>query len=595
MVDLPDALLLEHHDRCLAEHGDTAQGASWPDEAGRRARFDVMLDVLADAPAGRIVLCDLGCGTGELLARLRDRGLDGRVEYVGVDASARALAYARAKFPAARFHHLDVNDPAADLAAIDCDYLVANGLFTARAALPHAAMWEFLQRTVRRVWPHVRRGLAFNVNFRAQDPAHDDAFHAPMDDVAEFMRAVAGRRLRFRHDYDLHEYTVYATRPEPAAAPATTTRARVPAMRPLLATADRVLPYLRRIDAQRIYSNYGPLVQEFDVRLGTHFGTAPGTVTSASSGLAALVGAILGSVGRATAARPLAVVPSYTFIATATAVELCGFQPVLADVDADTWQLDPAQVRAAIDLERVGLVVPVAPYGRPVVQAPWQDFTRATGIPVVIDGAACFDTLAADVDAGGLGALPVALSFHATKTLGVGEGGAVVCTDAELLDRIGRALNFGFHSVRDCRAPNTNGKLSEYHAALGLAELDGWEGKREGFRGVATAYRSALAAEGIADRLVATPDIALNYVLFHADDAGHAQRACERLDAAGLEYRFWYGLGLHRQGYYAGTPHLPQPATDALAACLLGLPTAPDLDAGVAARAAAALAAATRP
>jgi hypothetical protein len=44
------------------------------------------------------------------------------------------------------------------------------------------------------------------------------------------------------------------------------------------------------------------------------------------------------------------------------------------------------------------------------------------------------------------------------------------------------AANFGFHSVRDCRAPNTNGKRSEVHAALGLAELDGWEGKRDGFR-----------------------------------------------------------------------------------------------------------------
>jgi dTDP-4-amino-4,6-dideoxygalactose transaminase len=595
MVDLPDALLLEHYDRCLAEHGDTAQGASWPDEASRRVRFDVMLDVLADAPAGRMVLCDLGCGTGELLAHLRDRGLGGRVEYIGVDRSARALAYARAKFPDARFHHLDVNDPAADLSAIDCDYLVANGLFTARVALPQAAMWDFLQRTVRRVWPHVRRGLAFNVNFKARDAARDDGFHAPMDDVAGFMREVAGPRLRLRHDYGLHEYTVYASRPEPAVVPAPATRARVPAMRPLLATADRVLPYLRRIDAQRIYSNYGPLVQEFEVRLGTHFGTAPGTVASASSGLAALVGAILGSVGRATAARPLAVVPAYTFIATATAVELCGFEPVLADVDADTWQLGAEHVRAAADLDRVGLVVPVAPYGRPVAQAPWREFAAATGIPVVIDGAACFDTLTADGDTAGLGELPVALSFHATKTLGVGEGGAVVCTDAARLDHIGRALNFGFHSVRDCRAPNTNGKLSEYHAALGLAELDGWDGKRDAFRRVAAAYRAALAAEGLGDRLVATPDIALNYVLFRADDAGHAQRACERLDAAGLEYRFWYGLGLHRQSYYAGAAPLPRPATDALAGRLLGLPTAPDLDAGVAARAAAALALATRP
>ena len=592
MVDLPDALLLEHYDRCLAEYGDTAKGANWPDEAGRRARFEVMLDLLEDAPAGRIVLCDLGCGTGELLAHLRERGLGGRVDYIGVDRSERALAYAHAKFPDARFLHLDVNDEAVDLSAIDCDYLVANGLFTVRAAMSREQMWDFLQRTVRRVWPHVRRGLAFNVMSTAVERESEELFHAPMDDVAALLHELAGRRVRLRADYGQSEYTAYANRARPTPPPGAPEAARVwlPAMRPRLATADRLLPYLQRIDERRIYSNFGPLALEFEDRLRAQFALPPATVVSASSGLAALVGAILGVAGRAAAARPLALVPSYTFVATASAVELCGYQATLADVDAHTWQLDPAAALAHPELERIGLVVPVAPYGRPVPQAAWLEFQQRTGIPVVIDGAACFDTLLRGGD--GLGPLPVALSFHATKSLGTGEGGAVVCTDTEALTRAGRALNFGFHSMRDCRSPNTNGKLSEYHAAVGLAELDGWDAKLAAFARVAADYRSGLHEAGLDRFLVASPDIAANYVLFAAADIRHAQRACERLEADSIEFRFWYGLGLHRQTYHATAPAQPLPVTEALAPRVLGLPTAPDLDPATIARVCAALRAA---
>jgi dTDP-4-amino-4,6-dideoxygalactose transaminase len=358
---------------------------------------------------------------------------------------------------------------------------------------------------------------------------------------------------------------------------------RIAAMRPRLATADRLLPYLRRIDESRLYSNFGPLALEFEDRLRRHWALPEGTVVSASSGLAALVGAILGTAGRATPARPMALVPDYTFIATASAVELCGYRPALVDVRADDWQVDPVALLAHPDLERVGVVVPVAPYGRPVAAAPWLAFRERTGIPVVIDGAACFDTLRADAGATPF-PLPVALSFHATKSLGTGEGGGVVCSDLDALARIGRALNFGFESVRDCRSANTNGKMSEYTAAVGLAELDGWEAKHAAFLEVASHYRAQAQARGIAGSLHLAPDIACNYALFLADDADAAKRACARLLAAGIEYRHWYGLGLHRQTYCAGFAAQPRPVTDDIAPRLIGLPMAPDLTPSAVAR-----------
>ena len=160
---------------------------------------------------------------------------------------------------------------------------------------------------------------------------------------------------------------------------------RIPVLRPQLPATEHLLPYLRRIDASRIYTNWGPLVREFESRLAATWNLAPECVVSASSGTAALVGAILAVAGRATRERPLAVVPSFTFVATASAVQQCGFQPYFADVDAGSWMLDPLRLLQALPAGQVGLLVIVtAPFGRPVPQAPWRRFQASTGIRIVV-------------------------------------------------------------------------------------------------------------------------------------------------------------------------------------------------------------------
>src|SRR5436190_20407850 len=98
----------------------------------------------------------------------------------------------------------------------------------------------------------------------------------------------------------------------------------IPVLKPLLPDADRLLPYLRRIDAERIYSNMGPLCREFEQRIGELIGLPEGCVVSASSGTAALVATILASAGRPKSARPYAAIPAFTFTATASAVQECG-------------------------------------------------------------------------------------------------------------------------------------------------------------------------------------------------------------------------------------------------------------------------------
>jgi dTDP-4-amino-4,6-dideoxygalactose transaminase len=297
---------------------------------------------------------------------------------------------------------------------------------------------------------------------------------------------------------------------------------------------------------------------------------------SASSGTAALVGAILGCAGRATTERPIALVPAFTFVGTAAAVEQCGYRVHLVDVDSEDWILHPARLDRHPLMPRVGLVVPVACYGRGVPQRPWQQFSADTGIPVVIDGAAAFEAIDVDRDTL-LGRVPVSLSFHATKSFACGEGGCVITADPELARAITRALNFGFYDDRESRGASTNGKLSEYHAAVALAELDGWMTKQESWATVAGHYRDEARAAGLADRLVVSPDVAGCYVLFRAVDPAEADSIGHTLRDRRIGYRAWYGSGLHRHPHFRGTSRDELPVTDALAPCLLGLPVAPDL------------------
>ena len=352
--------------------------------------------------------------------------------------------------------------------------------------------------------------------------------------------------------------------------------AGVPVLRPRLPSAEGLLPYLRRIDASRIYSNWGPLSSELERRLSERMQLPAGGVTSASSGTAALVGAILATAGRATEKRPFALIPSFTFVATAVAVEQCGYRPFLADVDAESWMPDPGRLANHPTLDRIGLAVPVAPFGRPVPLSPWREFREATGIPIVIDGAASFDRIA-EAPRHLLGDIPVALSFHATKFFATGEGGGIASTDTDLVLRATEALNFGFSETREVRCASINGKMSEYHAAVGLAELDGWSEKLLAMRAVAACYRRRATEAGISDRLVLTPDVGASYALFRCRDAVEARRVQDSLSRSRVGWRLWYGEGLHREEYFAGTPRERLEVTDSFAPCLLGIPLAPDL------------------
>ena len=244
-------------------------------------------------------------------------------------------------------------------------------------------------------------------------------------------------------------------------------RFRFPAMRPRVPEPERWLPYLRRSYEVKWFSNFGPVVHDFESALAARFSAGGETFTSANNCTTAIAGALIASNVTGKVA-----IPAFSFPATAAAVLMAGAHPVVLDVDPETWVLAPEQLEQAARAQRLEAVVPVVPFGIAQDFEPHLRIAAQHGLVVVIDNAS------------GLGGPGVPLasercfeaySMHATKPFAIGEGGAIRSLSTRR-PALRRALNFGLeHSEPVENEWGINGKLPEVCAAIGLAVLEDFE------------------------------------------------------------------------------------------------------------------------
>ena len=594
-TQVPD-VLLTYYDSFLELYGDTALGASWPNENDKLLRYKIGYEIIEQISGQQhVTICDLGCGTGEFYRYMKDNAMF-PFSYIGVDLSDNALCLARKKFPMQNFLKCDIlNCPEEDMYNIECDFVFANGLFTVKDSASYNDMWQFMTAVIERLWPAVRQGILFNVMSKIVDWERDDLFHVSYDDLAKFLHKIAGRSIGFRADYGLYEVMAYAVKSQVLlknSAPVDKRQALLPSLkesdpipvnRPLLPKTEHLATYLSTIDSNRQYTNHGELSKLLIQRLSRLMGVEMKNICLTASGTIGLLGAIYSIAGRAKKDRPFAICPGYTFIATASAVEMAGYQPYFVDVNLYTWEIDPLLILNHPMLDRVGLVIVAAPYGKNIQQQGWEDFYNQTGIPVVIDAAGSFEAICKNFKRQ-RGVIPTVVSMHATKSFSTGEGGLILCKDQSIIERAFASINFGFHGCRESITANTNGKMSEYHAAIGLAEIDGWNQKSSELRRVADLYMTFSSKFGIADRIITAPQISSSYVIFMAENAEEGKVVQDSLHKENINFRHWYGPGLHLEPYYrtAGN-HLHDNLlnTELLGKVLIGLPVAPDLSSDI--------------
>ena len=214
-------------------------------------------------------------------------------------------------------------------------------------------------------------------------------------------------------------------------------------------------------------TNDGPLVRELEERVAEVAGVEH-CVAMANGTVALEIAA------RAAGLRGEILVPSFTFVATAHALRWQGLRPRFCDVGPDHL-LDPARVDEEAPRPDVGGIVATHLWGRPCDVEALQRVADTRGVPLLFDAAHAFGCSREGRPVGGSGRAEV-FSFHATKFVSSGEGGAVVTDDADLAHRMRLMRNFGFTDYDRVIHLGTNGKMSEFSAAFGLTHLEDLDG-----------------------------------------------------------------------------------------------------------------------
>jgi len=233
--------------------------------------------------------------------------------------------------------------------------------------------------------------------------------------------------------------------------------------RPNIGDRQRFMDRVADMFDRRWLTNNGPNVVEFEDRIAAITG-APHciAVCNATIGLELLF--------KALALSGEVVVPSFSFVATAHALQWLGLTPVFCDVDIDTHTLDPTSVERSITAN-TSAILGVHTWGRSCKVTALQEIADRRGIRLIFDAAHAFGSSHEGQMIGSFGDAEV-FSFHATKFLNSFEGGAITTRDGALADRLRSMRNFGFAGLDLVTSSGTNAKMTEISAAMGLTSLE---------------------------------------------------------------------------------------------------------------------------
>jgi dTDP-4-amino-4,6-dideoxygalactose transaminase len=323
---------------------------------------------------------------------------------------------------------------------------------------------------------------------------------------------------------------------------------------------------------RRWLTNAGPYVTEFEERVAQYLGVR-NCVAMCNATVA------LEIASRALGFRGEVIVPSFTFVATAHALQWQEITPVFCDVALDTHNLDVQRIEALITPRTTG-ILGVHLWGRACDVDVIETIAGRHNLRVLFDAAHAFGCSYRGQMIGSFGSAEV-LSFHATKFLNTFEGGAVVTNDDALAEKIRLMKNFGFADYDQVIHIGTNGKMTEIAAAMGLASLECLDRFVHANRRNYVAYRSGLEAiPGV--RLLQYDESEkcnFHYIALEIDSAMSAitrDRIQQILWAENVLARRYFYPGCHRhEPYRSMNPQAGRllPNTELLADRVLILPT----------------------
>ena len=253
--------------------------------------------------------------------------------------------------------------------------------------------------------------------------------------------------------------------------------------RPSLPPLDEFDSYLQEIWNNHILTNNGELHKKLEEELCKYLGV--NNLSLFCNGTIALITAlkVLNITGDV-------ITTPYSFVATAHSLLWNNLNPVFVDIDPITFNIDPDKIEKLIS-DKTTAIMPVHVYGNPCNVEKIQKIADKYSLKVIYDAAHAFGVKKNDNSILNYGDLSV-LSFHATKVFSTIEGGAIICNNKKVKDKIDKLKNFGFNGETEIIDTGINGKLNEIQAAFGLMYLkhvDNYIDKREN---ISKLYRKKL-------------------------------------------------------------------------------------------------------
>jgi dTDP-4-amino-4,6-dideoxygalactose transaminase len=341
--------------------------------------------------------------------------------------------------------------------------------------------------------------------------------------------------------------------------------------RPNIGNREHFLARLNDILDRRWLSNRGEYVIELERRISDLIGVRNCVlVCNGTIGLELLI--------RALNLRGEVIVPSFTFVATAHALQWQEITPVFADIDPQTHCLDPRSVESLITPRTTG-IIGVHVWGRPCAIDELTAIAAQRNIRLMFDAAHAFACSSGARMIGSFGEAEV-FSFHATKIMNTFEGGAIVTDNDDLAEKLRLMQNFGFRGYDRVVYLGINGKMSEVSAAMGLTNLENLQEVIASNRANYRAYEQHLAHISGIRLLPYDEQHRSNYqyvVTTVSDDAGLTRdELVDVLHAENVMARRYFYPGVHRMEPYRSYfphAHLLLPATEQVCRQVLVLPT----------------------
>lgn len=232
--------------------------------------------------------------------------------------------------------------------------------------------------------------------------------------------------------------------------------------KPFLPPIDEYKSYIDKIWNRQWLTNMGPLSSELEMQLKSFLEVEH--LLFVSNGTTALQLAI-----KALELNGEIITTPFSFVATSSSIAWEGCQPVFVDIDAQSLNIDPTKIEAAIT-ENTSAILATHVYGNPCDIDAIQQIADKYNLKVIYDGAHAFSVNYKGRSIFEYGDISIC-SLHATKLYHSTEGGLVITKDPSLLKKVALMRNFGISDFNQFTELGINGKNSEFHAAMGLANL----------------------------------------------------------------------------------------------------------------------------